>query len=45
MGDTGVVPYDQQTSASRSTVLMGNAVLAACREIKDKLRERGLRSG
>ena len=28
MGDTAVVPYDQQTSASRSTVLMGNAVLA-----------------
>ncbi len=27
MGDTAIVPYDQQTSASRSTVLMGNAVL------------------
>ena len=26
MGDTAVVPYDQQTSASRSSVLMGNAV-------------------
>ncbi len=38
MGDTIVVPYDQQTSASRSTVLMGNAVLAACREIQAKLR-------
>jgi CO/xanthine dehydrogenase Mo-binding subunit len=38
MGDTSVVPYDQQTSASRSTVLMGNAVLTACREIQDKLR-------
>jgi CO/xanthine dehydrogenase Mo-binding subunit len=38
MGDTAVVPYDQQTSASRSTVLMGNAVLAACREIQGKLR-------
>ena len=24
MGDTAVVPYDQQTSASRSSVLMGN---------------------
>jgi CO/xanthine dehydrogenase Mo-binding subunit len=33
-----VVPYDQQTSASRSTVLMGNAVLAACRDIQAKLR-------
>jgi len=38
MGDTAVVCYDQQTSASRSTVLMGNAVLAACREIQAKLR-------
>ena len=25
MGDTAIVPYDQQTSASRSSVLMGNA--------------------
>ena len=32
MGDTAVVPYDQQTSASRSSVLMGNAVLHACRD-------------
>jgi CO/xanthine dehydrogenase Mo-binding subunit len=38
MGDTAVVPYDQQTSASRSTVLMGNAVLAACRQIQARLR-------
>ena len=38
MGDTAVVPYDQQTSASRSTVLMGNAVLLACRDIQAKLR-------
>ncbi len=38
MGDTAVVPYDQQTSASRSTVLMGNAVLAACRAIQGDLR-------
>jgi CO/xanthine dehydrogenase Mo-binding subunit len=38
MGDTAIVPYDQQTSASRSTVLMGNAVLAACRDIQSKLR-------
>ena len=28
-GDTANVPYDQQTSASRSSVLMGNAVLLA----------------
>jgi CO/xanthine dehydrogenase Mo-binding subunit len=38
MGDTAVVPYDQQTSASRSTVLMGNSILAACRQIQDQLR-------
>ena len=38
MGDTAVVPYDQQTSASRSTVLMGNAVLLACRDVQAKVR-------
>ncbi|HEX3427250.1 MAG TPA: molybdopterin cofactor-binding domain-containing protein, partial [Candidatus Limnocylindrales bacterium] len=38
MGDTAIVPYDQQTSASRSSVLMGNAVLAACRDVQAKLR-------
>ena len=38
MGDTAVVPYDQQTSASRSSVLMGNAVLHACRDVQAKLR-------
>jgi CO/xanthine dehydrogenase Mo-binding subunit len=38
MGDTAVVPYDQQTSASRSSVLMGNAILNACRDIQAKLR-------
>ena len=38
MGDTSIVPYDQQTSASRSTVLMGNAVLSACREVQRQLR-------
>ena len=37
-GDTATVPYDQQTSASRSSVLMGNAVLFACREIQVRLR-------
>jgi CO/xanthine dehydrogenase Mo-binding subunit len=43
MGDTAVVPYDQQTSASRSSVLMGNAVLAACRDIQAKLRSMAAR--
>ena len=38
MGDTAIVPYDQQTSASRSTVLMGNSVLKACRSIQSQIR-------
>lgn len=38
MGDTVVVPYDQQTSASRSSVLMGNAIFLACRDVQAKLR-------
>jgi CO/xanthine dehydrogenase Mo-binding subunit len=49
-GDTHVVPYDQQTSASRSSVLMGNAILDACRNLHAQLRdmaarERGLDPG
>ncbi|MGZ8735577.1 MAG: xanthine dehydrogenase family protein molybdopterin-binding subunit [Nocardioides sp.] len=36
-GDTGVVPFDLQTSASRSTVFMGNAVLDACRDIRQRV--------
>ncbi len=43
MGDTAVVPYDQQTSASRSSVLMGNAVLAACRDVQSKIRSMAAR--
>jgi CO/xanthine dehydrogenase Mo-binding subunit len=39
MGDTALVPYDQQTSASRSSVLMGTAVLNACRDIQGQVRE------
>ena len=38
MGDTTVVPYDQQTSASRSSVLMGTAIMRACRDIQEQLR-------
>ncbi len=38
MGDTAVVPYDQQTSASRSSVLMGNSVLDACRQVQGKIQ-------
>lgn len=38
MGDTAHVPYDQQTSASRSSVLMGNAILRACQDIQAQVR-------
>ncbi len=38
MGDTAVVPYDQQTSASRSSVLMGTAVQRACQDIQGKVK-------
>jgi len=38
MGDTGAVPFDLQTSASRSTVFMGRAVVNACRDIREKIR-------
>jgi CO/xanthine dehydrogenase Mo-binding subunit len=37
MGDTAVVPFDLQTSASRSTVFMGNAVVRACEDIRKQL--------
>ena len=39
MGDTAVVPFDLQTSASRSTVFMGNAIARACKDIHEQLRE------
>ncbi|HEY4633445.1 MAG TPA: xanthine dehydrogenase family protein molybdopterin-binding subunit [Candidatus Limnocylindrales bacterium] len=45
MGDTAVVPYDQQTSASRSTVIMGRAIQAACRDIQEKVRVMAERLG
>lgn len=38
MGDTATVPYDQQTSASRSTVLMGTSIYRACKEIHGKVK-------
>jgi len=38
MGDTSVVPYDSSTSASRSTVFMGNALMKACGDIKLQIR-------
>ena len=39
MGDTNIIPFDNSTSASRSTVFMGNAIVAACRDLKDKFRQ------
>jgi CO/xanthine dehydrogenase Mo-binding subunit len=39
MGDTNVVPFDNSTSASRSTVYMGNAITAACRDLKSRLKQ------
>jgi CO/xanthine dehydrogenase Mo-binding subunit len=36
-GDTGTVPFDLQTSASRSTVFMGSAVLDACRDVRQRV--------
>ena len=38
MGDTAVVPFDLQTSASRSTVFMGTAITRACQDIHAQLR-------
>src|SRR3712207_7411373 len=40
MGDTSVAPFDSSTSASRSTVFMGNAIVEACRHIKSQLKDR-----
>jgi CO/xanthine dehydrogenase Mo-binding subunit len=37
--DTAVTPYDRSTGASRSTTLMGLAVQAACRDLRDQLLE------
>ena len=38
-GDTGTVPFDLQTSASRSTVFMGSAVLEACKDVRRRVLE------
>ena len=38
LGDTSIVPYDSSTSASRSTVFMGNAVIRACEQIRRQLQ-------
>ena len=44
MGDTGMAPFDLQTSASRSTVFMGTAVEQACRDVQRKLAEMAART-
>lgn len=36
--DTNYSPYDQSTTGSRSTFTMGNAIMAACEEIKAQLK-------
>jgi CO/xanthine dehydrogenase Mo-binding subunit len=38
MGDTSVVPFDTSTSASRSSVFAGNAILLACEDLRTQLR-------
>lgn len=37
MGDTAAVPFDLATAGSRSTVSMGNAVIAACKDLLNQL--------
>jgi CO/xanthine dehydrogenase Mo-binding subunit len=37
--DTAITPFDTTTSASRSTSMMGSAVIAACASMKKKLFE------
>jgi len=37
--DTAITPFDSTTSASRSTSSMGNAVIAACATLKQRLFE------
>jgi CO/xanthine dehydrogenase Mo-binding subunit len=39
--DTAFTPYDQQTSSSRTTFSMGNAVIRACDDVTAQLREHG----
>lgn len=38
-GDSDAVPFDLQTSASRSTVFMGGAVLKACEDVRQRVLE------
>jgi CO/xanthine dehydrogenase Mo-binding subunit len=36
-GDTSTVPFDLQTSASRSTVFMGSAAVLACQDVRRRV--------
>ena len=38
-GDTQTTPYDNYSASSRATYVVGNAIIAACDEIKAKLKE------
>ncbi len=38
-GDTGVVPYERTTGASRTTTVTGRAVQEACRDARRRVRE------
>ena len=37
--DTAATPFDHMTASSRSTTMAGNAVLAACRNLREQLAE------
>jgi CO/xanthine dehydrogenase Mo-binding subunit len=39
LSDTSLVPFDTSTSASRSMVYMGNAILRACTDLKARLAQ------
>jgi CO/xanthine dehydrogenase Mo-binding subunit/aerobic-type carbon monoxide dehydrogenase small subunit (CoxS/CutS family) len=39
MGDTGIVPFDSWTASSRTTVFSGNALRAACQDLRRQLSE------
>jgi CO/xanthine dehydrogenase Mo-binding subunit len=39
MGDTGAAGFDSATAGSRSTVTMGNAIVAACKDLSSQLEQ------
>lgn len=45
LGDTELVGFDTATAGSRSTVTMGNAVLAACHDLLDQLHNKAQKAG